>query len=164
MSVFKRKKPDVEIAYEKYADTLYRVALANLAIEADAQDVVQDVFVKYVTSSPAFNDEDHERAWLLRVTVNRCHDISRRLKVREALPIDEAVGIAAPEREDVSELLEILSRIPGKYRDTLILHCLEGFSQKETAKILGISLSAVKMRILRGREILEKIRQEEENV
>ena len=164
MSIFNRKPINIETAYKKYADILYRVALAHLAIDADAQDVVQDVFMKYMSTAPVFNNDAHERAWLLRVTVNRCHDISRHLKVRESLPIEEAVGIAAPEKGEVSELLELLSRIPSKYKDTLILHCLEGFSQQETAKILGISLSAVKMRILRGREILEKIRQEERDV
>ena len=164
MSIFNRKPNDIETVYEKYADILYRVALAHLAIDADAQDVVQDVFIKYMSSAPAFHDDAHERAWLLRVTVNRCHDVTRYLKVRESVPIEEAIGIASPEKGDISELLELLSRVPSKYKETLILHCLEGFSQQETAKILGISLSAVKMRILRGREILEKIRQEEKDV
>ena len=164
MSIFNRKPINVETAYKKYADMLYRVALANLTVNADAQDVVQDVFMKYMTSAPVFNDDAHERAWLLRVTVNRCHDVTRSLKVRESVPIEKVADIAAPEKRDVSELLELLSHIPSKYKETLILHCLEGLSQKETAKILGISLSAVKMRILRGREILEKIRQEERDV
>lgn len=164
MSIFNRQKPNIETVYEKYADILYRVALAHVTSDADAQDVVQDVFVKYMSVAPVFNSDEHERAWLLRVTVNRCHDVTRYLKVRESLPIEDAAGIAAPEKGGVSELLETLARIPDKYKDTLILHCLEGFSQQETAKILGISLSAVKMRILRGREILEKIRQEESDV
>lgn len=164
MSIFNRKPINIETAYKKYADILYRVALAHLAIDADAQDVVQDVFIKYMSSAPVFNNDAHERAWLLRVTVNRCHDVTRYLKVRESVPIEDAIGIAAPEKGEVPELLELISRIPTKYKEALILHCLEGFSQQETAKILGISLSAVKMRILRGREIFEKMRQEDRDV
>ncbi len=164
MSIFNRKPINIETAYKKYADILYRVALAYLAIDADAQDVVQDVFIKYMSSAPVFNNDAHERAWLLRVTVNRCHDVTRYLKVRESVPIEDVIGIAAPDKAEVSELLELLSRIPSKYKEALILHCLEGFSQQETAKILGISLSAVKMRILRGREIFEKMRQEDRDV
>lgn len=162
--MFKRKPVDVETVYKKYADTLYRVALAHLTNDADAQDVVQDVFMKYMSIAPIFTDETHERAWFLRVTVNRCHDVTRYLKVRETVSIENAIGIAVPEKEDVSDLLALLSRVPSKYKETMILHCLEGISQQETAKILGISLSAVKMRILRGREILGKLRQEDRDV
>ncbi len=163
MSIFNRPKVDIETTYQKYADLLYRVALANLSKDEEAQDIVQDVFVKYMTVAPVFISEEHEKAWLLRVTINRCHDTTRYFKIREHLPLDEVGDM--PARDDgICELMYILAQIPDKYRDTLILHCLEGFSQQETARILGVSLSAVKMRIVRGREILAKIRQEESDV
>ena len=164
MSIFNRQKTDVDEVYNKYADILYRVALSHLANTEDAQDVVQDVFVKYMTAAPVLYNDDHERAWLIRVTINRCRDVIRRKKVREVVPLDEAMHIPAKEEGDVSELLKCLSCIPVKYRETVILHCLEGFSQQDTAKILGVSLSAVKMRISRARETLRKIRQEEKDV
>lgn len=164
MSIFNRQKIDIGEAYQKYADVLYRVALAHTSNDADAQDVVQDVFIKYMTKAPLFSSDEHERAWLLRVTINRCHDVIRRLKVRDTLPLDEAVHIAAEDKTDISEVLDCLSHIPEKNRDVVILHYLEGFSQQETAKILGISLSAVKMRISRAKEALQKVRQEERDV
>ncbi len=159
-----RRKPNIEAAYSDYADLLYRVALAQLANAADAQDAVQDVFIKYMTKAPVFADKEHERAWLLRVTVNRCHDIARREKKRHTLPLEDALGLAAEEQGRVTTLLETLAVLPAKYKDAVILHYLEGFSQQETADILHISLSAVKMRISRARAMLGKIRQEENDV
>ena len=164
MSIFNHHKPDIEAAYKKYADILYRVALAQLANDADAQDAVQDVFIKYMTVAPMFEGSEHERAWFLRVMVNRCHDVKRWSRVRESLPLENALGVAASDNRNVYELFESLSKIPATYRDIIILHCLEGFSQQETAKILGISLSAVKMRLSRARATLQQIRQEESNV
>lgn len=164
MSIFKRQSPDIESAYEKYADILYRVAMAQLACDANAQDAVQDVFLKYLTAAPVFHDSEHERAWFLRVTVNRCHDIARHSKVREYLPIEDAHGVATEDAGGVSELMELISGMPSKYKDVIVLHCLEGFSMQETAEILKISLSAVKMRVTRARAILKEIRQEERDV
>lgn len=164
MNLFNRHNVDIKTAYEKYADLLYRVALSHLASDAEAQDVVQDVFVKYMTKAPAFQDESHEKAWFLRITINRCHDVTRFLKTRNHLPIEEAAHIEATDEHSGSEVMQLLSKVPDKYKDTLILHCLEGYSQEETARLLKISLSAVKMRIKRGRELLMKIRQEEKDV
>lgn len=160
MGVLSRKKPNIEDAYALYADLLYRVALAQLANAEDAQDAVQDVFIKYMMKAPAFLDKTHEKAWFLRVTVNRCHDIARHRKKRETLPLESALDVASEDKECVTALLDDISAIPEKYRDTIILHCLEGLSLQETADVLGISLSAAKMRLSRARDALRKIREE----
>ena len=72
----------LEAAYDKYANMLYRLAFSHLQRREDAEDAVQDVFTKYMNTSPRFTDDEHERAWLIRVTVNRCHDMLRRGKIR----------------------------------------------------------------------------------
>lgn len=164
MKLFHRSKPDVEGAYQRHADALYRVALARLTNDADAQDVVQDVFLNYMAAAPAFENADHERAWFLRTTVNRCYDLIRRNQVRLAIPLEEALGVAAQDHTGVTELMELLRLIPEIYKDTVILHCLEGYSLEETAKILGISLSATKMRLSRAREALKTLREEGNDV
>ena len=159
MPMLTRSKPDMEEVYTQYADLLYRVALAQLGNDADAEDAVQDVLIRYMTKAPAFFSRDHEKAWLLRSTVNRCHDIARRNQRASALSLEDAAEIAAEDPSGLSDLLETLSRLPEKYKETVVLHCLEGFSLQETASILGISLSAAKMRLSRAREMLR----EEEN-
>ncbi|MBQ7385190.1 MAG: RNA polymerase sigma factor [Ruminococcus sp.] len=155
------KKPNIETVYQQYADMLYRVALSTLQNDMDAQDAVQDVFIKYMSAKPDFKDEEHEKAWFLRVTVNRCHDMLRSRKVRLRLHAESEVEPVNPAPKARQELFEVLHSIPEKYKSTVILHCLEGLSLQETADILGISLSAAKMRLKRAREI---IKEEEKDV
>lgn len=164
MRLFHRSQPDVEGAWRRHADALYRVALARLTNDADAQDVVQDVFLNYMTAAPSFENADHERAWFLKATVNRCYDLIRKNQIRLAIPLDEALGVAAQDHNGVTELMELLKQIPEIYKDTVILHCLEGYSLEETAQILGISLSAAKMRLSRAREVLKALREEGNDV
>ena len=161
MRLFHRTKPDIEGAYRRHADAMYRLALARMCSDADAQDVVQDVFVNFLSASPVFESEDHERAWFLRAATNRCYDLIRRNQVRQAMPLEEALGVAAHDHAGVTELMELLKLIPEIYKDTVILHCLEGHSLEETAGILGISLSAAKMRLSRAREALRALRGED---
>ncbi len=151
-----KAKPNIEAVYKLYADTLYRVALSTLQSDMDAQDAVQDVFIKYMSSNPEFKDAEHEKAWFLRVTVNRCHDMLRSRKVRLKLHAESDVEPVNPAPKARQELFEVLQSIPEKYKSTVILHCLEGLSLQETADVLGISLSAAKMRLKRAREIIKE--------
>jgi len=162
--LFKPKKPNIDAVFLKYGDMLYRVALTRLGSDADAQDVVQDVFVKYMTVLPDFNDDAHEKAWLLRTTINHCTDYMRRQKIRSYLSIDEAHHVTADNQDGLSDMMFLLSMLSPIYRDVVIIHSLEGFSIEETAELLNISLSAVKMRLSRAREMLQILRKEEDDV
>lgn len=164
MRLLTRSKPDIEKAYGLYADMLYRVAFTHLANDADAQDAVQDVFMKYMTKSPVFDTSEHERAWFLRTTVNRCVDIVRSRKIRHAKTLDDAFDVAVPDQYGDMEFMDTVRKIPEKYRNVVILHCLEGFSLEETASVLNISLSAAKMRLSRARDTLRILRKENDDV
>lgn len=152
----------LEAAYDAYADMLYRLALSHLGSEHDAEDAVQDAFAKYITSAPEFTDDAHERAWLIRVTVNRCHDMARQRSVRTHEPLDEGLNVPDKPQTDSSGLLDALSRISEKYRTVIVLHHLEGFSVTEVASMLRITASSVKMRLSRGREQLALLLSKEE--
>ena len=118
---------------------------------------LHDAFIKYVQSSPAFSDDDHERAWLIRVTVNRCRDLLRRRSIRAYVNLDEIGEIPDEEAQyEDSGIIASVSALPDKYKSVIILHYLEGYSVEKTASILGLSESAVKMRLSRGREMLKK--------
>ena len=149
-------------AYDKYADMLYRLALSHVKRREDAEDAVQDVFTKYISVSPRFSDDDHERAWLIRVTVNRCHDILRRGKIRDYASLDDISELPA-EDAAASGLLETISSLPEKYKTVIVLHYLEGFSVEEISSMLGMSVSAIKMRLSRGRELLKNLVGKEES-
>jgi RNA polymerase sigma-70 factor (ECF subfamily) len=147
--------------YDRYADMLYRLALSHTQSREDAEDAVQDVFTKYIATSPRFTDTEHERAWLVRVTVNRCHDRVRRGKLRTHESMDDITDLPSEESPE-GGVIRTLSELPEKYRTAIALHYLEGFSVEEISKMLGISLSATKMRLSRGRELLKNILTDEE--
>ena len=154
----------LEQAYETYADMLYRLALSHLKNPEDAEDTVQEVFVKYMHHFSIFSDEEHERAWLIRTTVNRCYDLLKYNSKRIHEDLDElAEEIAAEEQEQHIEIFRILEKIPAKNKTVIVLHYLEGFSIEEIARMLRISVSAVKMRLSRGREQMKDVIEREEN-
>lgn len=153
----------LETAYHRNADLLYRLALAELQRPQDAEDAVADAFERYLTAAPRFKNEEAERAWLIRVTVNRSRDLYRRRRIRTHEPLEaaETVGVT----DEAKDVLLALSELPHKYRTAIALHYLEGFSVAEIATALNLSDSAVKMRLARGREQLKpKLKGEDERV
>lgn len=138
--------------YDTYADMLYRVSVSILQSRDDADDAVQNAFCRYLEHAPSFRDAEHEKAWLIRVTVNQCKDLLRRRKIRAWLPFDELPELAAPDAG--SPVTEAIASLPDKYREVIVLHHLEELSVRETAAALTISESAVKMRLTRAREML----------
>ncbi|MBR4027857.1 MAG: RNA polymerase sigma factor [Lachnospiraceae bacterium] len=167
MNLFQGSRQEFEIAYSTYADMLYRLALSYMNHKEDAEDVVQDVFTKYMCGLHFIRDKEQEKAWLIRVTINQCHDALRKRKYRTHSSLDEIkevehtnqmqeyTQIYYMEKEnDISELMDMIQKLPEKYKSVIILHYLEGYSVEKTSKILKISLSAVKMRLKRSREFL----------
>lgn len=152
---------DITAVYERNADVLYRIALAQLQSKEDAEDAVHDVFSRFIEKSPAFSDIEHERAWLIRVTLNRCNDLKRRLKHRIHVPLDDALELpdemGADAKDEMADLLGLISKLPEKYRSAVVLHYLEDMPIDAVAKSLGISVSAVKMRLMRSREMMHKL-------
>lgn len=157
MRLSENGKDRFETAYTNYADAMYRIALSHMSRREDAEDVVHDVFIKYMQASPSFADDDHERAWLIRVTVNRCRDLLRRRTIRRYVGFDEIEEIPAEEETYEGQgVVSMISTLPEKYRSVMVLHYLEGYSVEECANILGLSASGIKMRLSRGREMLKK--------
>ena len=144
--------------FERYMNLLYRLCYSILLVREDAEDAVQDVFLKYYRKQPTFADEDHEKAWFIRVAVNHCKDVLRRRKLREFVPLSEVEEMLAEREagEDDSGVLQALYELTDRYRIVMILHYLEGYPVKEVAKLCGITQSAVKMRLSRGREQLKE--------
>lgn len=141
---------NIREAVIKYSDMLYKICLVILCNEQDVQDAIQDTFCKYLEKKPDFRDEEHEKAWLIKVAANICRDMIRFRVWHPKVPIDEVENIlVAPEqRETLKELLEL----PVKHKTVIYLHYVEGYPIKEIADILGITESAVKSRLLRGRK------------
>ena len=165
MSLSKSRRDALSAAYDSYSDMLFRIALAQIGNSEDAMDPVHDVFLKFHDSKAEFKDSEHERAWFIRSTVNRCHDIGRHKAVRNHLTLEDVGHLATDtsDSETVSQLYRALERIPEKYRAAVTLHYLEGFSVEEISGMLKISVSGVKMRLARGRDALRNYIEKEEN-
>lgn len=145
-----------ELLYELYADKLYRIALSGVQNEADASDIVHDVFLKYLNKKPVFKDGSHQEGWFVKVTVNACRDFLRKKAHRNHTPLEEVHNVGVQDKEE-HQVFYYLSLLPEKYREVITLHYLEDYSIEEASKLLGLSASAVKMRLSRGREQLKNI-------
>lgn len=154
---------NIDYIVSAYSDLLYRTGIMLLKNRQDAEDAVQEVLIRYIKKAPAFADIEKEKAWLLRVMINLCKDMLRYQSRRKFVPLEEIEEIYSGEEEDALGyaqeeriILEQMQTLPQGWRIAMILHCLEGYSEAETAKILHISENAVKKRIWRGRRALKK--------
>ena len=139
--------------YAQYGPALYRFCLLQLKNAADAEDALQEVFLKRLYRAPDFDSPEHEKRWLYRVALNQCRDELRR-KRRTEVPLEAAALLAMPEVD--RELVRQVSALPEKLRTVIHLHYYEGYTVEELAALLGVSAGAVKMRLLRGREALRR--------
>ena len=144
----------IEEALDRYGDRLYRLALVMLKSPMDAEDAVQETFLRYLDRLGSFQDAEHEKAWLLTVTTNQCRDVLRARQRHPKIGLDQ-VPEAGHEPRDRA-IWESLMALPEKYREVLVLHAVEGYRVEEIAKLIGKTTSAVKMRLSRGRKLLEE--------
>ena len=142
-------------AVEEYQDMVYRVALHSLGNGADADDAVQEVFLRLFRYESPFEGDGHLRAWLLRVTVNYCKDVLKSPWRKRRVPLEEAAVPVFQEPEQ-GELYEAVMALPEKYRTVLDLFYYEELSVREIGELLGLNTSAVTTRLGRARALLKK--------
>lgn len=143
---------EIERIVQSYSDMLFKLCFTILCSKADAEDAVSDTFLKFITKSPKFNDEEHRKAWLIKVAANICRDKYRFNLRHNYVNIDE-IAEFCPDKNKQTNLLEMLN-LPKKYKCVLHLFYIEEYKTKEIAKILNISDSAVRKRLQYGRELL----------
>lgn len=150
-----RSEQEVNRAIEQYADTVKRVCVLHLKNDADTEDIFQTVFLKYALSSTAFENEEHEKAWLIRVTINACKDLLKSFFRSRMVSLDDVRERAAVP-ETSSEVLETVLRLPEKYRQVVYLHYYEGYTAPEIGRILGKNVNSVYTLITRARQMLKQ--------
>lgn len=155
-------KRDYEEKIEKYSATVFRCAYSFVKNRHDAEDIMQEVFTKYLTKKPSFVDENHEKAWFIRVTINMSKNYLRSFwfKNREELPEDFTGN---NEGESNSEIWSAIYELPEKYRVTIIMHYIEGYSIKEISQILKKKPSTIGTWLERGKKRLKQIIEERQN-
>ena len=151
----------LEFLVNTYEDTLYRAALAILGDVCEAEDAVQDAFLRCWEKAPEFDSPEHAKAWLLRVASNCANDLFRLPWRRREEPLDE--NLSAPERPEEGSVTQAVLSLPARYRIPIHLYYYEGYSVAEIANILGRSEGTVKSRLFRARDLLRNQLREEED-
>ena len=149
-----RSEQEVNRAIERYADLVFRLCMVNLKNRSDAEDVFQTVFLKYTLHNQPFASAEHEKAWLIRITVNACKDLLKSFFRRNTISLEEAAATVSPEHAAV---LEAVWSLPKDYRDAVYLHYYEGYTAPEIAAILKKNPNTVYTHLTRGRTMLKEI-------
>lgn len=144
-----------------YADMILRISYQYLKQTCDAEDICQTVFLKYLTANMTFDSMEHEKAWIIRTTINACKDHLKSAFFRRTVALDDAAQMAAPAVPD-SWLLDAMKGLPENYRLSLYLYYYEEYSAREIAQVMGVSESAVGQYLARGRRKLRSIITNEE--
>lgn len=139
--------------YYLYKSMLFRIAFSYTGNKCDSEDILQEAFIKLIYHAPVFSGAEDEKRWLIRVTINLCKNHLGSFWHKNRRNIEDIEQYAAME-EDREQLLEILN-LPVKYKTVIHLYYYEGYSISEIAQILTLGVSAVKMRLKRGRELLK---------
>ena len=143
----------IEYAVEKYSKMLFRISYGMLMNEHDAEDALQETFIRYMTKAPLFRDSEHEKAWLIKVVTNVSKNMLRFRTYQASNSILQLSSVGVDEAD--RDIFEIIMNLPAKYKTVLDLYYIEGYKANEIANIIGISPVAVRKRLQYGRTLLK---------
>ncbi len=153
---------DAKALFDAYADMVYRLALVRTRSRADAEDVLQSVFLRYLRKPVEFNDKDHAKAWMLRTTIHCSITLLTSAFRRRTVP-ERDMAVPMPERDD--EVYKAVLDLPGQYRTAVHLYYYEGYRIEEIAKMMGSRESTVKSWLFRARaQLHDKLKGVENDV
>ncbi len=144
-----------------YADMVYRLAFARCGNKYDADEIFQEVFLRYVKKQPVFHDEEHCKAWLIRVTINCAKKLGASSWKRKTVPLVEE--LLWTEEEDLNLYYE-LQKLPPTYREVIHLFYYEDMSIDHISRVLKRKHSTIRTQLTRARAMLRNIMQEDDNV
>ena len=160
ISMSKLGTEEAEQIIRQYSDMIYRIAVHNLGNIADAEDILQDVCISLLTKCPKQRDPEHIKAWLIRVTINKCNSLHRLAWRRRRESLEDYTHLEAPEQ---SEIMEEIRLLPKDYRNIIYLYYYESYTIAEIAKILGKNPNTVSSYLQRARKKLKALLTEGED-
>ncbi len=163
MSEIRAKHLSPEELVEKYATVIYRIAYSRLQNVSDAEDITQEVLIKYIRAGKHFTDEDHRRMWLIRVTINAVNSLTRTAWRRHVVSLEDASELAYIPEEGLG-IREAVEKLPEKYRIPIHLFYYEDLTIKQIAKATGNVEGTVKSLLSRGRQLLKQMMKEDDYV
>ena len=151
-----RSEQEINNAIEQYSDMILRLCTVYLKNSADAEDIFQTVFLKYALSTKVFESREHEKAWLIRVTVNACKDLLKSFFRSRTITREELTGYAPEVTAEQYAVMEAVWSLPKQYRDVIYLHFYEGYTAPEIAGILNRNPNTVYTHLHKGKELLKE--------
>lgn len=151
-----RSQQQANNAIEKYADTVRRICMVHLKNEADTEDIFQTIFLKYLLSSVVFENDEHEKAWLIRVTINACKDLLKSFFRSKTVSLEEVLEQPAAPNQEYHDVMKAVLSLPEKYRDAIYLYYYEGYSAAQIGKILHKNQNTVYTLLNRAKKQLRQ--------
>ncbi len=151
-----KSEQDLNLAIENYADTVKRICMLYLKNTADTEDIFQNVFLKYYNNSAHFKNEEHKKAWIIRVTINECKDLLKSFFRKNTVCVDEMSNIKTDGGlNENAHVRQAVLNLPQKYKLPIYLHYFEGYSAVEIGKILNKNTNTIYTFLSRGRQALK---------
>ncbi len=151
-----RTKEDIETAIDLYSDAVVKLAFSIIKDYASAEDIAQNVFIKYMQAEKEFHDSEHQKAWLLRTAINECKMHLRYYWNARRVEFPNGWEFANDHTVHEDSLLDIVMGLPRKYREAIHLYYYEELSIKEIAVILKKKEATIKTNLHRGRQLLKR--------
>jgi len=158
MNEFYDRENYIHYLIEKYSDMLIRITYSYMKNLSDAEDITQDIFIKLLEKKPLFENEEHEKAWLIRVSINLSKDKLKSSYFKNTEPLeDNFIHVT----KDDNEVIQAVLNLPLKYRSIVLLYYYEGYSIAEVANILTLKETTVGSQLSRARKKLKSILKED---
>ena len=151
-----RSEQEANRAIELYSDMIRKICMLHLKNDADTEDIFQTVFLKYLLHSAPFESEEHEKAWLIRVTVNACRDLLKSAFRRRTVSLESLTDQPAVLTEDNREVLDAVLSLPEKYRDVIYLYYYEEYTAPEIGSLLHKKTNTIYTLLNRAKKILKE--------
>lgn len=146
---------------KQYSDLVYRLAFARMGTRHDADEIFQEVFLRFIRKKPVFHEEEHRKAWFIRVTINCSKSFWRSSWFKNVQPIDDDIAF---ETKEAMDLYYELQKLPPKYRGVIYLFYYEDMSIEEIGKVLNRKNSTVRTQLTRARAALKAVIKEDDYV
>lgn len=151
-----RSDYEVNYAVDRYADMVRRICLLYLKNYHDTEDIFQNVFLKYCLYNKEFQNDEHEKAWIICVTINACKDFLKSFYHNNVMPLEMVHDMIPDADSEQSAVLEAVLSLPKKYKDTVYLFYYEGYTASEISRITGKKENTVYTLLARARKLLKE--------
>lgn len=153
-----RSDDEIKRAIDLYADTVKKLCMVHLKNEADTEDIFQTVFLKYFQSDIIFESDDHEKAWIIRVTINACKDLIKSFFRSKTVSVENYLNqqLEADTTLENRMILETVLSLPDKYKNIVYLHYYEGYTAVEISRILNKNVNTIYTLLSRSKKILKE--------